>query len=165
VAESQDICFLAQKEDYRTFLSKRITCSPGVIVDTSGTVRGTHRGLPFYTVGQRKGLGVPWKGRLFVIEKDAECNRLIVGSREELARNVFSVHSVNWVSIPPPSEGAHLNADVCVRYRSHPLSARLCVEEKGLVSVMVQPHDQAIAPGQSAVWYEGDVLLGGGIIQ
>jgi tRNA-specific 2-thiouridylase len=163
--ESQDICFLPNHEDYRVFLSKRLAMHPGEIVDTSGRILGVHKGLPFYTVGQRKGLGIQCASPLYVIEKDLKHNRLIVGSRMDLARLQFSVRSVNWVSIPPPTAGTRLAAEVCVRYRSRPIQAELHVEEDKRVSILLELHDQAIAPGQSAVWYRDDVLLGGGIIE
>jgi tRNA-specific 2-thiouridylase len=162
--ESQDICFIPEG-DYRGFLAHRVRMLPGPIHDTEGNVLGTHQGLPAYTIGQRKGLGIPAGRPLYVIEKDAAENLLVVGPREALCKRDFTVTGVNWVSVPCPATGTRLEADLEVRYRTKPIRAELEVESSDSVTVHLPQHDQAIAPGQSAVWYRGDVLLGGGIIQ
>jgi tRNA-specific 2-thiouridylase len=161
--ESQDICFIPEG-DYRTFLARRVSVRPGPIQNTEGNVLGTHQGLPFYTIGQRKGLGIPAGRPLYVIEKATDENLLVVGPREALSRRAFSVTRVNWVSIPSPAAGTRLEAEVEVRYRTRAIPAELHVQSADTVRIELPHHDQAIAPGQSAVWYEGDVLLGGGII-
>lgn len=162
--ESQDICFIPEG-DYRSFLARRVSIRPGSIQDTEGQVLGTHRGLPFYTIGQRKGLGIPAGRPLYVTEKDTGENLLVVGPREALCRRAFLVAGVNWVSMPSPAAGTKLQAEVEVRYRTGAIQAELQVQSTDSVHVDLPDHDQAIAPGQSAVWYSGDVLLGGGIIQ
>lgn len=162
--ESQDICFIPQ-DDYRGFLAGRLTVRPGPIRDTEGRVLGTHRGLPFYTVGQRKGLGIAAGRPLYVIEKDVEQNLLVVGPREALDKRTFLVTGINWVSVPCPPAGTTLEADLEVRYRTKPIRAEVHVKGAEAVRIDLPSHGQAIAPGQSAVWYRGDVLLGGGIIQ
>ena len=162
--ESQDICFIPEG-DYRGFLAQRIRMLPGPIQDSDGNVLGTHQGLPAYTIGQRKGLGIPAGRPLYVIEKDAPGNRLVVGPREALLKRDFVVMGVNWVSMPSPAPGTMLEAELEVRYRTKPIHAELEVQSSGAVTVHLPEHDQAIAPGQSAVWYKGDVLLGGGVIQ
>jgi tRNA-specific 2-thiouridylase len=138
---------------------------PGPIQDTDGNVLGTHRGLPAYTIGQRKGLGISAGRPLFVIEKHKDENLLVVGPRQALCKRAFLVAGVNWVSVPPPATGTKLEAELEVRYRTRTLRAELQVQGGDTVHVDLPDHDQAIAPGQSAVWYRGDVLLGGGIIQ
>lgn len=163
-AESQDICFIPEG-DYRRFLAHRIRMLPGPIQDNEGHALGTHRGLPSYTIGQRKGLGIPAGRPLYVIEKDATANLLVVGPREALCRRDFLVSGVNWVSVPCPAAGAKLEAELEVRYRTQPIRAELEVQKSGSVAVHLPEHHQAIAPGQSAVWYGGNVLLGGGIIR
>ena len=162
--ESQDICFIPEG-DYRSFLARRLTVRQGPIRDREGHLLGTHRGLPFYTVGQRKGLGIAAGRPLYVVEKVTEENLLVVGPREALDRRAFLVAGVNWVSIPSPSVGSRLDAEVEVRYRTSAIQAQLHVKSPDAVLIDLAPHDQAIAPGQSAVWYSGDLLLGGGIIQ
>jgi tRNA-specific 2-thiouridylase len=162
--ESQDICFIPEG-DYRNYLATRLSVRPGRILDLEGRSLGTHQGLPFYTVGQRKGLGVAAGRPLYVIEKDMENNLLILGPREALCRTTFHVGEVNWVSAHPPPPGASLQGQVEVRYRTTPVPGELLVGKDDTVSVRAAPHDQAIAPGQSAVWYQGDVLVGGGVIK
>jgi tRNA-uridine 2-sulfurtransferase len=163
--ESQDICFIPEG-DYRSFLARRLSVHPGPIQDRDGNALGLHRGLPFYTVGQRKGLGIPAGKALYVIEKNAACNLLVVGTRADLHRETFCAAEVNWVSTPSPPEGSTLQVDVEVRYRSRPIPAELQVLDFDAVRIrLAGSHDQAIAPGQSAVWYRADLLLGGGIIQ
>ncbi len=162
--ESQDICFIPEG-DYRSFLARRVSMRPGPIQDTEGQVLGTHQGLPFYTVGQRKGLGIPAGRPLYVTEKDTDENLLVVGPREALCKRAFLVAGVNWVSVPSPAAGTKLEAELEVRYRTRAIRAVLQVQTAETVHVDLPDHDQAIAPGQSAVWYRGDVLLGGGIIQ
>ena len=102
---------------------------------------------------------------MYVIEKDLDNNILVVGPREALCRRTFSVGEVNWVSTSPPPADASLQAEVEVRYRTKPIPGDLQVSKDGTVRIHVPRHDQAIAPGQSAVWYQGDVLVGGGVIQ
>ncbi len=163
VEESQDICFIPDG-NYRTFLARRLSVLPGPIQDTEGNVLGTHQGLPFYTVGQRKGLGVPAGIPLYVIDKVVEENLLVVGPREALCKRSFVVNRVNWVSMPYPSAGAMVEADVELRYRTRAVQGNIHVRSAEAVQVALPDHDQAVAPGQSAVWYQGEVLLGGGII-
>jgi tRNA-specific 2-thiouridylase len=164
IRESQDVCFIPQG-DYRGFLSPRLPVSPGPIQDMRGRVLGTHRGLPFYTVGQRKGLGVAAGRAVYVIEKDIEKNLLVVGPREALCTRTFPVAGVNWVSAACPPAETVLDADVEVRYRTQVVPGRIRVLGPDTVRIDLSEHDQAVAPGQSAVWYREDVLLGGGIIQ
>jgi len=162
--ESQDICFIPEG-DYRSFLAQRLWMPPGPIQDTEGRMLGTHQGLPSYTIGQRKGLGIPAARPLYVIEKDTDQNLLVVGPREALCKRAFPVAGVNWVSVPPPAPGTKLEVELEVRYRTRTLRAELQVQSGDTVHLDLPDHDQAIAPGQSAVWYKGDVLLGGGIIR
>lgn len=162
--ESQDICFVPGG-DYREFLRERIPFLPGPVVDLRGQVVGEHEGLGAYTVGQRKGLGLGGGGEpLFVLEKDAEANRLIVGPRVSLARREVQVCAVNWVSCAPPKVGQTVLAQVELRYRGRPVPARITIQEGNRITLLLDEHDQAVTPGQAAVWYDGDLLLGGGLI-
>ena len=161
--ESQDICFIPEG-DYRTFLAHRVWMLPGPIQDTEGHVLGTHQGLPSYTIGQRKGLGIATGRPLYVIEKNKDENLLVVGPREALSRRAFVVAGVNWVSMPSPAPGTILEAELEIRYRTTAIRAELHVQNTDTVHVELPEHDQAIAPGQSAVFFNGPTLLGGGVI-
>ncbi len=161
--ESQDICFI-RRGDYREFLRDRIPFRPGPIVDEQGRVLGEHEGLPAYTVGQRKGLRVGGGEPLFVLAKDVDRNRLIVGPRGALARREVLVREVNWVSCEEPPPGESLAAQVELRYRGEPIAGQVTAEPGGRARLHLAPHDQAVTPGQAAVWYQGELLLGGGII-
>lgn len=163
--ESQDICFV-QGGHYGEFVAARADGAPqtrpGPIVDTRGNVLGEHGGAVHYTVGQRRGLGIAAAEPLYVIRVDAAANRVVVGGREDLLGESMLVRSVNWISCPPP-EG-ELEVEVKVRYRSRPLPARLAPEPDGRVRVRFREPARAVAPGQSAVFYRGEVVLGGGVI-
>lgn len=161
--ESQDLCFLP-KGGYGDFLRERLVMSPGPIEDLQGRTLGTHKGLGLYTVGQRKGLGVPFGKPLYVVAKDAVRNRLLVGPRQALCRTLVEVEQVRWVSVEPPVPGTVLHADVELRYRSRPLPAQILVQARDRVKIRLPSHNQAVAPGQSAVWYNGEILLGGGFL-
>ncbi|MEW6443320.1 MAG: tRNA 2-thiouridine(34) synthase MnmA [bacterium] len=163
-AESQDVCFIP-KRGHEDFLAARVALAPGPIEDSEGRLLGTHRGLALYTVGQRKGLGVAGGKPLYVLAKDAAANRLVVGPREALCRRCFLVSGVSWVSSEAPPDGSSLETEVELRYRARPVPAEIRVLAGGRVEVRLDRHTQAVAPGQSAVWYQGEVLIGGGIIE
>lgn len=161
--ESQDVCFVPA--GVAEFLSARLQAPPGPILDPAGARLGTHRGLPFYTVGQRRGLGVGGEARLFVLAKDPARNALLVGPREGLCRREFPVRQVNWVSLPPPAPGSVIPCQVMLRYRGALVAGSVAVSGERDCAVELAPHDQAVAPGQGAAFYdEGGWLLGGGVI-
>ena len=162
-AESQDLCFVPDG-NWRAFLRERIAFLPGPIVDLQGQVLGEHQGLAGYTVGQRQGLGIGGGEPRFVVSKDVAANRLVVGPREATARRQVRVTAVNWVSREPLPPGESLAAEVELRYRAHPLPATVTARAEDEVELGLPPHDQAVSPGQAAVWYQGDLLLGGGLI-
>jgi len=158
--ESQDICFLPD-QDYAAFVAQHRQPVPGEIVDTSGRVLGRHRGLIYYTVGQRQGIGLGGSRRMYVIRKDAATNRLIVGSREELYRESLLAENLNWISGMAPTGRVEVTCKI--RYRSPEVEAT--VEMKGaLAEVRFKEPQLAIAPGQSVVFYRNDEVIGGGII-
>ncbi len=161
VPASQDICFISG--DYRDLLRERIEFTPGPICTAGGEELGRHSGLPNYTIGQRRGLGlggVP----LYVIGKDVNDNVLIVGPRETLARYECELNEVNWVSVASPRIGQELPVTVELRYRAEPIPAIVHPDSPTTAQLILGAHEQAVAPGQSAVFYRGDLLLGGGII-
>ncbi len=162
-SESQDLCFLAG-EDYRDFLVRHApeVIRPGRIVNRQGEVLGEHHGLAFYTIGQRKGLGVASSRPLYVIDKDIRQNLLIVGHLEELGKTVLHAAPVNWVLGEPPAE--RFRAEVKIRYTANPLPATVIVETPQQVRVEFDQAVRDITPGQRAVFYDGDVVVGGGTI-
>jgi tRNA-specific 2-thiouridylase len=171
--ESQDLCLADHHGSMRAFLDAHLPPRAGEIVLADGTVVGHHDGIQHYTIGQRKGLGVAWSEPLHVVRLDAAFNRVVVATRREAARPGCVVGAVNWVSIDPP--GGPLEVEVQVRYRSAPVAARLIpLPAVAADAAAGRPHrchlefseDQfSITPGQAAVFYRGEVLLGGGLIQ
>lgn len=161
--ESQDLCFVADG-DYRRFLARwtQDPVRPGPILDSRGCRLGTHRGLPFYTVGQRGGLGIAASGPLYVIELRVESNSLVVGPAEEAGRRWFRTAVVNWISGRPPA--APFPAGVQIRYRADPAPALVIPRPDMAAEVCLADPQRGVAPGQAAVFYEGETCLGGGTI-
>ena len=158
--DSQDICFIPDN-DYRSFIAKHIPLKSGDIVDTNGKVLGKHSGLAQYTVGQRQGLGLTSNERLYVLRLDATNNRLVVGTKDQLSSNRLFASKLSWVSGEAPRELANITAKV--RYKSPEVTAKLHLND-GLAEVNFQQPQRAIAPGQAVVFYQGNAVLGGGII-
>jgi len=161
--ESQDLCLVETHGSMRSFLDQYITGKKGDIVDSSGKVLGQHEGVHHYTIGQRKGLGIAAAEPLYVIGLDAVMNRVIVGDRTSATQSEFTVQQVNWVSITEPS--APIRAEVQVRYRSIPVAVTVIPLENSRVKLVFDEPQFSITPGQAAVWYDGDKVLGGGIIE
>jgi tRNA-specific 2-thiouridylase len=133
-------------------------------MDLEGRVLGEHEGLSAYTVGQRRGIGVGGGEPLYVITKDVCRNRLIVGPRDALARRKAFLEAVNWVSREALEVGETLEAQVELRYRGESVPARITQLKGERATMELGPHGQAVTPGQAAVFYDGDLLLGGGTI-
>lgn len=162
--ESQDICFIPDG-DYAGFLSREygVDSKEGDFVRPDGTVIGRHRGIINYTIGQRRGLGVSDKARLFVIEKRLSDNTVVLGPPEALFSRRMKVKGINWMATRPPV--APLSAEVKARYRQEAEKATVIpVGEKSAVVEFEKPQ-RALTSGQSAVFYSGDIVLGGGIIE
>jgi tRNA-specific 2-thiouridylase len=162
-ADSQDLCFLAG-QDYRDFIRRNAVeiPRPGPIVTASGKTVGEHRGLAFYTIGQRKGLGIASPVPLYVMGKDAASNTLVVGTGEELGRSELIAAPVHWQGGRPPS--GPLRAQVKIRYTAREVPAQVKPLEGGGARVRFDEPQRDITPGQAAVFYDGDLLLGGGTI-
>jgi tRNA-specific 2-thiouridylase len=166
-AESFEICFVPDN-DYRGFLRRRIDgldeqVAGGLFVDASGKVLGKHEGYPFYTVGQRKGLGIALGEPMFVTEIQPETNTVVLGREAELIRNQMMVGKVNLMKYDQLPENG-LETVTKVRYRdAGTMSTLLPVGNQ--IEVVFHANVKGIAPGQSAVFYEGDDVVGGGIIQ
>ena len=162
--ESQEICFVTQG-DYRDFLKEHApqAASPGNFVDTEGKELGQHEGVAFYTPGQRKGLGIATGNRLYVQRVVPDLNLVVVGPPEDLDTRTCQVADLNIFSQENLIEGQHI--DVKFRYGSPPVPATLHWVSEASVSVTFETPVRALSPGQSAVFYQGDRVLGGGIIQ
>lgn len=162
--DSQDLCFLGDG-DYRRFLRDHAPqiMDAGEIVMRSGEVVGTHTGLANYTIGQRKGLGVTYAEPLYVLGKNAEQNALIVGTRDELGKTELTAKRVNWVRGEVPAEP--FRAEVKIRYKAQPVPATVTPLGDDRVHIAFEDALRDITPGQGAVMYQGDVCLGGGLIE
>lgn len=161
--ESMELCFIPDG-DTQGFLRARVpeAFRPGDIVNRAGERLGTHQGIAAYTVGQRKGLEIARPKPLYVLEIDPARNCVVVGEKEELAASVCRVREVRWMAIPSLPEP--MDALVKIRYRSDKLPARLIPEGEDVRVEFADPVIGGISPGQAAVFYDGDVVLGGGWI-
>ena len=161
--DSQDLCLVESHGSMRDFLNKYISEKEGEIVDLSGKVLGKHQGIHHYTIGQRKGLGIAAADPLYVVKLDPVMNRVIVGDRESAGSLDCSVTRLNWVSITEPT--APIRCEVQVRYRSSPVVVSVIPLEGDRVKLVFDEPQFGITPGQAAVFYDGEMLLGGGIIE
>ena len=161
--ESQDLCFLTDN-DYRRFLQVHApeAIRPGPIFDTSGRIIGEHKGLPFYTIGQREGMGIAAPEALYVMEIDVTRNALVVGTKAELGRRELIATEVNYVSGRVPQEPLEITAKI--RYKAIESEALLAPLDDGRARVTFARPQRDITPGQGVVFYQGEVVLGGGII-
>jgi tRNA-specific 2-thiouridylase len=162
--DSQDLCFLAG-EDYRNFIQRNAAemLVPGAIVTRAGVTLGHHNGLANYTIGQRKGLGVASPVPLYVLRKDAASNNLIVGPADELGTSELVAEDVNWMSSEAPRES--FRAEVKIRYTAREAWAQVTPLEGGRQArVRFDAPQRDVTPGQAAVIYNEDLLVGGGII-
>jgi len=163
--ESQEICFI-QDDDYRAFLRRQIPdidnkIGEGHFISTKGEYLGKHKGYPFYTIGQRKGLEIAVGHPLYVVSIDAKTNVVSLGEKPELEKQKMSVDNINYLKYPSIPDNTRIS--VKVRYRNKATSCKItCMNKK--IHVEFDRSVSAITPGQSAVFYENDDLLAGGII-
>ena len=159
--DSQDICFIPG-DDYVAFLTAAgIAAAPGEFVLADGRVVGRHEGIHRYTVGQRRGMGIAWSEPLYVLAIDAPANRIVVGTEKELYRDGFTVAECNWI-VPPAGEPFET---LCrIRYRHKPVPCVVTPFEGGRAQVRFARPEKGVTPGQVAVFYDGDEVLGGGWI-
>lgn len=162
--DSQDLCFLAG-EDYRNFLQRNAAemLQPGEIVTRDGKVVGQHNGLPNYTIGQRKGLGVASPVPLYVLGKDAANNTVVVGTQDELGTSELVAKDVNWIRGEAPTEP--FRAEVKIRYTARPAWAWVMPLDGDQAKVQFDVPARDVTAGQAAVFYVEEEVLGGGIIQ
>lgn len=161
--ESQDICFVPDG-DYAGFIKRYAgkKYEPGNFVDTDGNILGTHKGIINYTIGQRKGLGLALKQPMYVQYLDIEANEVVLGTNEQLFKNELVAKDFNWVSIECPDK--EFRADARIRYKHKEAPATIIPLENGQVKIIFDEPQRAITRGQSVVIYDGDYVLGGGII-
>jgi len=161
--ESQDICFI-KSGTYGEFLKQQpgFVSSPGIIEDPDGRPIGRHNGLHRFTIGQRRGINCPGPEPYYVIALDAERNALIVGSKINLQTRSCRVEQINWIT-PPPSEA--MDVLVRVRYRHIAVPARVVPLDRSSAEITFDVPQSAVTPGQGAVFYRADEVLGGGWIQ
>lgn len=158
--DSQDICFIPSG-DYRHFLQLHRTESPGNVVDMDGNVLAQHQGINRYTVGQRRGLGIASTVPLYVVRLEPETRRVVVGPEEALFSPGLIANGVNWVSGSAPPEP--VNVSVKIRYKATEIPATL-KPQGSTAHVQFTDPQRAVTPGQAAVFYSGEQLLGGGYI-
>jgi tRNA-specific 2-thiouridylase len=162
-ADSQDLCFLGNG-DYREFLSRHApgAAQPGPILDTAGRTLGQHQGLPYYTIGQRKGLGIAAPQALYVLAVEPVRNAVIVGTAKELGCRELTAVDASYVSGYPPAGPLPISAKI--RYKALETTAVLTPLPASRVRVRFDDPLRDITPGQGVVFYQGDVVLGGATI-
>jgi tRNA-specific 2-thiouridylase len=165
--ESYEICFVPDN-DYRGFLKRRVDgleerVAGGNFLDKKGNILGQHAGYPFYTIGQRKGLGIALGHPMYVTEIQPETNTVILGEIDDLLRNGMTVGKLNWQKYDSAPMGAELISQI--RYNDPGVMSKVSPFDDERVSVEFMANVRGVAPGQSAVFYEGDDIVGGGIIQ
>jgi tRNA-specific 2-thiouridylase len=165
-AESYEICFVPDN-DYRSFLNRKIEglqekLAGGNFTDTKGKILGQHKGYPYYTVGQRKGLEIALGEPYFVININAETNTVVLGTKEELEKQIMFVKDLNFIKYE--SIENELEALTKIRYKDAGTFSTLSLHESGNIKVAFHSPVSGVAPGQSAVFYEENDLIGGGFI-
>ena len=162
--DSQEICFVPD-QDYSRFIAEYRPgeMRPGKIRDTDGTVLGEHSGVANFTIGQRKGLGIASGTPLYVTAIRPETNEVVVGTAEEVMADGLFATGLNWIAIPYLK--GPLPAEVKIRYSARPVPALLEPDNSGRVAVRFERSQRAITPGQAAVFYNGDQVIGGGTIE
>ena len=166
--DSQEICFIPGG-DYKQFIDayldeqgEEMPDTAGEMGTASGEVLGRHEGIHNFTVGQRKGLGVNSTNPLYVLQIDPAENRVVVGGSEELATTTFRARELNWITIPELK--GEIRAEVKIRHRHEPAAAVIRAVGEGEVEIVFDVPQRAVTPGQSAVFYNGDEVAGGGWI-
>ena len=162
--DSQEICFVPDG-DYRGFLRRRdpAVFQPGAIVDMTGRTLGRHTGVAGFTIGQRRGLGLAGSRPLYVVDLDADAGRVTVGEAADLEHDRLVASRVNFIDGERPQGPIHVAARI--RHNHEPAAATVRALEGGRAEVVFDVPQRAITPGQSCVWYEGERVVGGGVIE
>jgi tRNA-specific 2-thiouridylase len=161
--ESQEICFIPDDNYHRLLQERQKKISPGEMVDTEGNIIGSHQGYPFYTIGQRRGLGGGFKEPMYVVDIDAVQNRLTVGDKDALYAREILVDQVNLVSLA--EIGQPVKAMIKIRYNDTFHPGTIIPADGQEIRILMDEPVRSVTPGQSAVFYSGDTLLGGGLIK
>ena len=161
--DSQDICFVPDG-DYAAFIRRHTgkADTPGDFVDESGRILGRHKGIAHYTIGQRKGLGIPSNRPLYVKAIDPKSNQVVLSGNDALFSQQLTGENFNWIAWEAPPRQFRCSAKI--RYRQTEQPCEVTVEEDGSVQVLFDRPQRAITPGQAVVLYDGDTVLGGGTI-
>jgi tRNA-specific 2-thiouridylase len=161
--DSQEICFVPN-DDYKAYLEDKVpqALKAGNIVDLAGNILGKHKGVPLYTIGQRKGLGIAAKNPLYVVGLDMGKNQVIVGGNEEVFAKELIATDLNWITIDDLKEPMKVSAKI--RYGAKEGEALITPIAEGMVKVSFNEVQRAITPGQSVVFYDDDTVVGGGSI-
>jgi tRNA-specific 2-thiouridylase len=166
-SESQEICFIPDNDYTRYLKMKRpeleTELQKGEVLDQEGNLLGTHRGYPFYTIGQRKGLGIAVGQPVYVTEIDPENNRISVGSNDDLCHIGLFAKNLNWIAIENPK--AEMEVEAKIRYNDAGSLAQVIPIGEDRVKILFHEPQRAVTPGQSVVFYQDDVVVGGGIIE
>ncbi len=162
--DSQEICFVRQ-ESYADYIHRKtgIAPVPGDFVDASGRVLGKHRGIIYYTVGQRKGIYISSSEALYVLAVDAKKNQIVLGSNQQLFSSQLCAREAHYISGAPPTDTLSIQAKI--RYSARPVPASLMPIDQGRVKLAFDEPVRAITPGQAVVFYQGENVLGGAIIE
>jgi tRNA-uridine 2-sulfurtransferase len=172
--ESEEICFVTD-DDYSRFIKEWLErqgpgsrvkgqekIKPGPILNLKGEQIGEHKGIPFYTIGQRKGLNIAVGRPLYVVQIDADKNVIYVGENADLLKSSFTVANLNWIAFD--NLDREMDCEIKIRYQHVPQKGRIYPLTGNNVKVKFNHPERAITPGQSAVFYQGEVVLGGGVI-
>ncbi len=161
--ESQDICFI-NNCSYGEFLVQQpgFNSPKGLVVDIDGHIIGEHQGLHHYTIGQRRGINIPASEPYYVIRIDPDQNRLVVGFKQDAFSDTCHVENIQWIHEPPPRD---INIMTRIRYRHEAAASQLTPLGKHAARIRFEAPQSAISPGQAAVFYDGDAVLGGGWIR
>lgn len=161
--ESQEICFVPN-DDYKAYLEEKVpqALKPGNIVDVEGNILGRHKGVPLYTIGQRKGLGIAAKEPLYVVGLDMVKNQVVVGDNTAVFAQELIAKDLNWITIDELKGPMKVSAKI--RYGTKEGEALVTPVAEGIVKVLFKETQRAVTPGQSVVFYDGDKVVGGGNI-
>ena len=166
--ESQDLCLVEHYGSMQKFIDNHIESKEGEICHINGKTLGKHKGIQHFTVGQRKGLGIAWPEPLYVKSLDKQKNIVYVANKKDLFKDDVIIKKVNWVSIEEPKK--EIEVEVQIRYRSEPVKGTLIPlknsdESNRTFKLIFEKSQSSVTPGQAAVFYKEDILLGGGLIK
>ncbi|OEH84590.1 tRNA 2-thiouridine(34) synthase MnmA [Desulfuribacillus stibiiarsenatis] len=164
--DSQEICFIPN-DDYKSFIEKRSTTpiKQGHFYDTKGNILGKHKGIPYYTIGQRKGLGLALGYPAYVVDIDPKKHIVIIGRNEEVLDKGLYAEELNWVAIPGLLVGESLSVHIKIRSAAKPALGTMILENHDRVKILFDQPERAVTPGQAVVFYDANnLVLGGGVI-